>query len=421
MQKNNNKNLHNISSRRIIHIVIIYLLFLVFLVLAIPTVSAGGQDATFDSVHIKAVPPIQGIGGEVHVEAEADFYGGCCYHLYARDVKAELKVPENIHILSQPPKIIPEVDAVPGGKATSVRFHWVLAGDQPGLYDLEVVIGTSNCGTESAICQVSIVKGVSISSPNLHPSVPSVKEAITFLVDVRSGNELVSIDRTSLFIWRTNKDYSEEQLKAEKDKLFEQVNSGTETDENINNTNNAMASNETASTENNVQYKLLSHGAEYIMTPVQFTDTWRLRLNEFKNEEKIYYWFNVETSDGENITSYVYRKNIDDLEKKYQQVDFIIWSTFFIITIGVIIILGISWSIFGRVIRNIGKSSIFVLGSSTYTKPSEGTRTNISSISLSLERVRFLLFILCFFIAIILITLSIYLGLIDDLITVTGG
>ena len=93
----------------------------------IPTASAGGQDATFDSVSLKAVPPVQGVGGEVHIEAKVKFFGGCCYHLYAHDVKAELiNLPKNISIVSTLPSTVGKVDAQSGGSPTFQKTYSVL-------------------------------------------------------------------------------------------------------------------------------------------------------------------------------------------------------------------------------------------------------------------------------------------------------
>jgi hypothetical protein len=171
-----NKKLFKITFK-----IISILLLVLFIIPLIPPASAGGQDATFDSVSGKAIPPVQGVGGELNIEASADFFGGCCYHLYAHDVKAELIVPEDVQIISPEPKTISEVDAVPGGMATTENFKWIIVGDKPGIYDLEVKVSTSNCGSQNAEIQVKIVKGVSISNVNIHPHVPSVNEEISFL------------------------------------------------------------------------------------------------------------------------------------------------------------------------------------------------------------------------------------------------
>jgi len=398
-----------------ISIYLISIFLLLVIIPSIPNASAGGQDAEFDSVSAKAIPPMQGLGGEILIEATADFYGGCCYHLFARDVKAELIVPENVRIVSQLPGIISEVDAAPGGKATSVKFKWTVVGDVPGEYELEAIISTSNCGKESELFQISIVEGVSISNAQIHPIKPSINEAITFMADVRSGNELVTIKQANLYIWRSTKNYKSIELKAEKDLLYKILESVQETPTNTSDDQ----TNQTGNTSDNlIKTQLLGRGRRYTMTPSQFTDTWRVRLDDFKNEENIYYWFNVETSDGKNSSSYVYDQTIEDLEKKFQMVDFSIWITFTVIIIGIILILSISWSVYGISVKDIGKSGVFVLGSSTYVKPMEGTRANLSK--MSVEKFRIIIFLIILIIMIIFIIISFYQGLFDALIAETG-
>lgn len=410
----NNKLKANRYPQRIsIYLISIFLLLVI--IPSIPYASAGGQDAEFDSINTMAIPPMQGLGGEILIEATADFYGGCCYHLFARDVKAELVVPENVRIVSQPPDLISEVDAAPGGKATSVKFKWTVVGDVPGEYELEAIISSSNCGKESELFQISIVEGVSISNAQIHPIKPSMNEAITFMADVRSGNELVAIKQANLYIWRSTEKYRSIDLNAEKDLLYKIIESVKESPTNTSDDQ----TNQTGDTSDNVKKaQLLGQGTRYTMTPSQFTETWRIRLDDFKSEENIYYWFNVETSDGKNVSSFIYKQTIEDLEKKFQRVDISIWSTFTVIIIGVILILGISWSVFGRSVKDIGNSGVFFLGSSTYAKPMEGTRANLSV--MSIEKFRIIIFLIILIIMIILIIISFYQGLFDALITETG-
>ena len=66
---------------------------------AIPTTLADGADAELHEVVIAASPSSQGIGGIILLDAAVYFYGGCCYHLYANDVRAELLVPEGVEII----------------------------------------------------------------------------------------------------------------------------------------------------------------------------------------------------------------------------------------------------------------------------------------------------------------------------------
>ncbi len=390
------------------NVILTMLLLMLILFTALPLASASGQDATFDSVEVSAMPAVQGMGGEIRINAVANFFGGCCYHLYAHDIKAELNVlndPENVKLIGPAPPTLGTLDAKPGGKATTADFQWTITSDVPGTYTLEVTVSSSNCGSKSSEILITINEGASVSLPTIFPKKPSVDEAITFSADVRAGSESVEIKRTSLFIWRTTSDHSINRIQAEDNRIFEII--GGDLD------------NLTSVTDGNTSYRSLGEGSEYQMSHMQFTSIWRVTVDDFDEEENIYYWFKVETSDGKNITSAVYKQDILDLEKKYQMLEQMKWGTFFVIAIGVALILGIYWRYYDRLAEKIDEKGIFILGSTIYSHPSEGKRTNVSG--LSIEKFRSLLFILFLIITIIFIIISLYLGLFEALITETGG
>ena len=367
--------------------------------------SADGQAATFDSLDIKAIPPVQGVGGEVKIEATANFYGGCCYHLYANDVNAELFVPEDAKIISSLPESISEVDAVPGGKGTTKSFKWTITSDKPGIYELKAKVSTSNCGSKSNTILITIVEGASISNPTIFPSKPSVGESITFSAEVRSGNDFVEVEETTLYIWRNENDYNSLDLIAEENRVYR---SKASSEYNL-----------TSENESNIILDQLGTGKKHAMSKVEFTNTWRNQLKNFDKEENIYYWFNVHTSDGKNITSFVYKLTLEDLEKKYQMIEYVKWGTFSAIVIGVVLILGLSWIYLNRPAEKIGGKSVFILGSTIFSKPSERSRSNVSL--LSMQKYRFSILILVMIILLMLIIASLYMGLFQELITETGG
>jgi hypothetical protein len=393
--------------------IISYIIFIQTLLLIqfLPSVSAAGDDATFDSIDVNVVPPVQGVGGEIKVEVSAHFFGGCCYHLYANDVTATISepgndnVPESVQVLSPLKQSVKQVDAAPGGKATTKTFAWIITSEVPETYDLEVKVSTSNCGTESSIVQVIIVEGASISPQELFPSKPSVNEAITFSAVVKSGSDFIEIEKTSLYIWHSEKNYHINSLKAEEEKLYKMRN----------NDNSNMSS----SINENITTQFLDRGETYQMKHEEFSEIWRTQVKDFNKEEYIYYWYNVKTSDGKNTTSFVYKKRIEDLERKYQMLETVKWGTFLISTIGIILILGISWKYFDRPAKGVDKVGIFILGSKFFSKPKDGKRSNISQ--LSIERFRFSLLIIFIIIALTMLAFAIYFGLFQDLITETGG
>lgn len=411
MKRKKNTSFLKIKKRQLVNVSLTLFFISLFLISILPTATAATDDATFDSIDVFAFPPVQGMGGEIKIEVSANFFGGCCYYLYAKDVKATISEPgketilQNVQVLSSISQFVGTVDAEPGGKATTVKFHWTITSEVPGTYNIEVKVSTSNCGTESSVIQVTFVEGASISPLKIFPSKPSIKESITFSAVVKSGFDFIDIEQTSLYIWHSNKDYSELSLIAEQDRLHEIVG--------------GIESNITSLDNENITKQFLGYGEAYEMKHVELTETWRLQLSEFKKEENVYYWFNVETSDGKNSTSFVYKQEIEDYEKKYQMLNYVKYSTFLTILIGIILILGISWKYSDRPAKGFDRVGIFILGSKFFSKPSEGKRKNIPE--LSVANLRTALIIIFFIIALIMIIISVYLGLYNDLITETGG
>jgi hypothetical protein len=394
--------------RSIRHAVFFLLLIFIMSTILLPISSAGGQDATFDSIEVTAVPSVQGVGGEIKLEVKANFFGGCCYHLFAFDVKAELTVPENVQILSTLPESIKTVDAAPGGMATSKNFKWTVTSDTPGSYHLEIKVSTSNCGLQSSTYQIIFVEGASISEPTIFPSEPSIDEPVTFSAMVRSGNELIEIERTTLFLWKDTKDYPRVDLFADFNQLFY-----IEGDDGINlNTNTSGL--------NNISIgKFLGYGIQLDMQNVKYTNVWSVQFDEIDREENLYYWFNVETSDGKSITTEVFQQEIIDYEKKTQMLNSTIWSTLIIVVIGFVLILALTWHYIDKATKRVNKPGIFILGSNIFSRPLSGEKTNVDYTSP--DRLRNIVVILFVVIMLILIIISIYLGLFHELISETGG
>jgi hypothetical protein len=110
---------------------------------------------------------------------------------------------------------------------------------------------------------------------------------------------------------------------------------------------------------------------------------------------------------------------VEDLDKKYQLLDNTVWGTFFIVSLGAILIFTISWKYFSRPAKGVDKTGIFILGSEYFLKPSIGKRTNIEKASIA--RVRALLIVFIIVLLVVFIAASIYFGLFHELLTETGG
>ncbi len=388
---------------------IFYITFLTFLIFIpiVPHASAGGQDATFDSIEVTAVPSLQGVGGQITIEVRANFFGGCCYYLYAYDVKAELTVPENVQLLGAQPDPIKSVDAEPGGQATSAKFKWLITSEIPGVYDLTVKVSTSNCGSISEVQQITFVEGASISDPTIFPTEPSINEDITFSAVVRSGNQFITIQRTTLYLWRSSDDYNREELMTKDDRIYKKVDTESTNDTDLKN-------NETLRSPVGI-------GTPYFMNKVQFTNSWRVQVNDIKKEEYFYYWYKVETSDGKNITSEVFKKQIIDYEQKSQLLSGTIWTTATVIIIGILLILILTWRYVDRTTKKNTSHGIYILGSTIFSKPLEGKKSNINVSYSATSRLRLAFMTILAIVMICLLAIAIYLGSFQDLITATGG
>ncbi|UCE74232.1 MAG: hypothetical protein JSV56_00625 [Methanomassiliicoccales archaeon] len=168
--------------------------------LTIPLASAAGVDADLHNVEVSALPSYQGRGGPIIVDAAVYVYGGCCYHLYAFEVTANLTVPESIEILEGPsPERYDEIDAPPGGAATIVHFKWKVKGYEEGSFNLSVKIDTKNCGSVENFVVIEIVGDCVISYPDLFPEQPSVDKENIISIFASTASEEMYVEDVKLF------------------------------------------------------------------------------------------------------------------------------------------------------------------------------------------------------------------------------
>ncbi len=358
-------------------------------------VSAAGEDAEFNSIELTATPQVQGMGGEIVISALANFFGGCCYHLYAYDVSAELEVPAILKITSTPQGTIKEVDAKPGGQATSERFQWRITGNIPGTYGLNVTVTTSNCGSLTDSISITITKGASISNLDIYPQRPSLDEDISVSVEVQIGREGLEIQDSTIYVLSSKNKYDVRELFAENEILYLK----TEADDEL----------------QSLQIETLGGGNAIAMEPVSFTDKWRARLSGFAKETEVYLWFVVTTNDGANTTSSVYHLEIEDIEYTNYMVFMTTWTTFFILLVGVILIIGV-WLVKLKRVEKTGTiKGIFPLGGKYYEDPYRTDAPELHKPSKQLEMVRYLVIIFVIICAIVFVIWAIYLGLFTEL------
>jgi hypothetical protein len=185
--------------------------------------ASGAQAATFDRVEMEVDPFIQGYGGEMVVTVTAYFYGGCCYSLFANDITPDLDVPEGLSIKEGPtPETRNSLTAVAGGEPTVTKFRWTLSCDEEGSYDLASTVDTSDCGSRGSGYTVHVIKGATITRPEMYPEVPTSDKDISlkFVSSYPVGD--TKIESASIIYWTTEKDYDLKEMSVVGDSLVHQ-------------------------------------------------------------------------------------------------------------------------------------------------------------------------------------------------------
>lgn len=283
-------------------------IFIVFTVLFISlcssNVTADGADAELHNVEVLASPSSQGLGGLIIIDAAAYFYGGCCYHLFANDVTANLTVPEGLDIIDGPsPEIYEEVDAQPGGAATVVHFKWTLKGISTGIYNVTATILTKNCGSVENKAHIEIVEGCIISSPLKYPSKPSVNKKNIFQVSASTSLEGRNVMEVTMFYLVGE---NVERMEAKNDTLYMD-------DEEI-------------------------EGKKLVLSqdPTD-EEKWSCKF-DLNNEGNLLFWFVAKDNVGENTTSSVFSEQVVDKEKDNYISSLMFWSAIIIAIIGILLI-----------------------------------------------------------------------------------
>ncbi len=285
-----------------------YMLFVVssilFISLFTPGVHAAGADAELHNVEVSLSPSSQGLGGLIIVDAAAFFYGGCCYHLFANEVTANLTVPEGIEILEGPsPEIYAEVDAQPGGTATVVHFKWTVKGISTGDFNITANVMTKNCGSEKNTALAEIVQGCSISSPVMYPKQPSVNKKNIFQITASIALEGRDVKEVSLFYL-----------------MDEKLGEGE-------------AQNDTLVWEGSEK-----KGVQVALSQDPMDDRlWTCKL-DLKSEGTLLFWFVAQDNMGENTTSSVFVEDVVDPERDNFVSGMVFWSAIIIAIIGILLI-----------------------------------------------------------------------------------
>ncbi|MHA1933377.1 MAG: hypothetical protein ACW96X_12605 [Promethearchaeota archaeon] len=369
------------------------LLFLIFIVILITpnlfstNVIAGTEDAKMTNVTLTAIPYRQGIGGEVIIDASVPFFGGCCYPLFAYNVKATIIIPNDVELVKG--QLIQEVDEVKaeeGGAATIVHFKWIIKSYLPESYIIMVNITTKNCGRSNARISVEVVEGCSMSVPELYPDIPSTNRNTMIALDVSSGLENIEVETVELFFVKTNKNMPSNSydIFAENDSLSWSTGS--------------------------------IKGRSIAMNRVEYTPhTWKGSIPSQKEESTIFYWVVAKDNTGKNTTSIVYSFEAIELDRVYFIVDILNWLPIIGTIIGIIIIV----FLFNKFNTPDKRKKILLIGSIS-TKEIDGTVLDPSGL-VKLNRWRNIIAILLLICSIILILWAIYSGYFEQFTRLNGG
>ncbi|UCF09064.1 MAG: hypothetical protein JSW28_05105 [Thermoplasmata archaeon] len=248
---------------------------------SLPAASADGADAELHEIDVSASPSVQGIGGEIIVDAAVYFFGGCCYHLYAFDVTANLSAPEEVTVITGPaPELYEEVDAQPGGVPTIVHFEWRVLCESKGIFNLTVDVYTENCGSMAEVITIEIVEGCSISSPEIYPEKPLVGRENIILISATNSLEGRFVEGVTLF-------YTENEAAVD-----------------------GNPENDTIRLADGGEIK----GRALTMEQDEFTsEQWTARLRT-QNSGTLHFWIVAEDNLGENSTSSLFSMEVVDQE-----------------------------------------------------------------------------------------------------------
>jgi len=286
-----------------------------------PNAAAAGADAELHNVDITASPSSQGVGGEIMVDAAVYIFGGCCYHLYAFEVTANISAPEGISVLTGPaPEEYGEVDAQPGGVATIVHFEWTVVGNVKGLFNLTVAVSTKNCGSVEGSVAIEIVEGCSISPPEIYPEEPNVDRDTIISVTALHPLEGRTVESVMVF-------YVSE----------ENVGDGTPQNGTL----------------------IMPDGRKIMGVAVDMerdaflNDVWTGKIDT-RYRATLYYWFVASDSNGDNTTSSLYEMEVIDQGALNAAVGGLFWGMVIAIIIGCLLIFVIQEKLLQKKEQGIG-------------------------------------------------------------------
>jgi hypothetical protein len=349
--------------------------------------SAGSEGAEMEDVVFTATPYTQGLGGQVALDAELSFFGGCCYPLFAYDIKAEIFIPDNVELISgNDIQEIDTVEAVEGGAPTIVHFKWVIKSIVPGDYNIRVNVTTSNCGKSNAEILVRYVEGCSMSIPKVYPDIPNTDRETYVNIDVSSGLEGVQVESVKFFYikYSNEKNYDTNKIKADNDTLIL----------------DGISKKGIVISPERVEYQ---------------PDTWKGMIPKQNEECEIYYWIVATDNTGKNTTSVVYSFEVLEIGQIYNFIDVLTWFSIIATIIGIIIIM----VYFNKSNTPTLKKNPLLLGSKSLKDLQNNKIENPSNVQTRVQRN--IVLILLLIISIIMLIWAIYSGHFEQFAELNGG
>ncbi|UCF07986.1 MAG: hypothetical protein JSW28_10155 [Thermoplasmata archaeon] len=174
---------------------------LFLLAMAVPLTSAAPKAIIYE-MDVTASPAVQGRNLPIEIEWKCGWGGACCYTVYARDIEAEIFIPENVTLIEGDKKQVVTssgqasgtVSVEPGGGLTRLSKKWVVEASEYDVYTIEVqCTGRNELGeeiNETGHVNITIQPGASISKPIL-PRSPSIGKDIVIVAEVTSSDSTV--------------------------------------------------------------------------------------------------------------------------------------------------------------------------------------------------------------------------------------
>jgi hypothetical protein len=361
----------------------------VFTLMPIRTAEAqGGDAAMMGDISVSAEPESQGAGGPITISVEIPFYGGCCYPLWAYDVQAELKMPENIIIVDGPtPPSYPEIEAKAGGAPDFYYIKWTVKSMVPDDYDVTVIVTTENCGSGEGMTGFMVTEGCVMTIPEIYPELAPTNRDISLKMEAMSPIEGIIIEELNLFYYTNDNELNVEKTKG--DTIF--FKDGT--------------------SESGILIALERDESEAYL--------WKGVIPSQSSSCFLYYWTSATDNEGNMTTSPAYTLKIEDLEEANMTVNLAILLPILFTVIGMLFaVIFVKFN--QKRVYNRKKDGLLVMGGEEGFDLEVETEQNIKSRK-RIKSMRGIVYIALLIITVVLLAWAVNENLYEDILYVVEG